>query len=237
VTRRRRAAVLLGLALVLGGLAASDVAGREAALRRAVGPAVPVVVARAPIAAGAPLDAHNLSVRRVPARFAPALAYGSAAALQGTKAAVAVAAGEDLTPAAVDDGTGAAAGAPVRPGERVADLVARGPARLIRAGSRVDVLVTRERGDGTGATSVALEDAEVLGAHPVAAEDGPAEAGGDAADPVAADHVAVSLRVTVRQAVYLAAAESFARELRLLPRAAADRRHGLTGTTVGSDLR
>jgi pilus assembly protein CpaB len=43
--------------------------------------------------------------------------------------------------------------------------------------------------------------------------------------------------VTVRQAVFLAAAQSFARELRLLPRAAGDRRHGLAGTTVGSDLR
>ena len=34
MTRRRRAAALLGLALLLGVLAASDVAGREAALRR-----------------------------------------------------------------------------------------------------------------------------------------------------------------------------------------------------------
>jgi pilus assembly protein CpaB len=35
--------------------------------------------------------------------------------------------------------------------------------------------------------------------------------------------VAASLRVTLRQAVYLAAAQDFARELRLLPRAAGDR--------------
>ena len=62
MTRRRRAALLLGLALLLGGLAASDVAGREAALRRAVGPTVPVVVARTAIAAGAPLDARRLAV-------------------------------------------------------------------------------------------------------------------------------------------------------------------------------
>jgi pilus assembly protein CpaB len=49
--------------------------------------------------------------------------------------------------------------------------------------------------------------------------------------------VAVSLRVTLRQAVYLAAAQSFARELRVLPRAAADRRHGAAGTSVGANLR
>jgi pilus assembly protein CpaB len=116
----------------------------------------------------------------------------------------------------------------VRVGERVAELVARGSAGLIRAGGRVDVLVTRERGDGSGATTVALEDAEVLAAHVAAADDDASTAG---------DRVAVSLRVTVRQAVYLAAAQSFARELRLLPRASGDRRHGLAGTTVGSDLR
>jgi pilus assembly protein CpaB len=227
MTRRRRAAVLLGLAFVLGGLAASDVAGREAALRRAVGPTVPVVVARTPIRAGDALERRNLAVRQVPARFAPTLAYASPTALEHAKAAVAVAAGEDLSPALID--AGAAGGAPVRSGERVADLVARGPAGLIRTGTRVDVLVTRERGDGAGSTSVALEDAEVLAAHAVAAEDTGEGAG--------SDRVAVSLRVTVRQAVYLAAAESFARELRLLPRAAGDRRHGLAGTTVGADLR
>jgi len=236
VTRRRRAAVLLGLALVLGGLAASDVAGREGALRRAVGPTVPVVVARAPIRAGATLRRDDLAVRQVPARFAPALAYASPAALDHAKAAVAVDAGEDLSPAVIDDGAaaaGTAAGAPVRVGERVADLVARGPSGLIHAGGRVDVLVTRERGDGpaAGSTSVALEDAEVLAAHAVASDQDGAEAS------AGSDRVAVSLRVTVRQAVFLAAAESFARELRLLPRAAGDRRHGLTGTTVGADLR
>jgi pilus assembly protein CpaB len=225
MTRRRRAAVLLGLALLLGGLAASDVAGREAALRRAVGPTVPVVVARTAIASGAPLDLRHLAVRRVPARFAPAVAYPSPTALAGTRAATALSAGEDLSPSAVDDGT-STPGAPVRAGERVADLVAHGPASLIRAGGRVDVLVTRERGDGSGATSVALEDAEVLAAR---------AAPGD--DDTTQDRVAVSLRVTLRQAVYLAAAQSFARELRLLPRAAGDRRHGAAGTTVGSDLR
>ncbi|HEY6760803.1 MAG TPA: Flp pilus assembly protein CpaB [Baekduia sp.] len=227
MTRRRRAAALLGLAALLGGLAASDVAGREAALRRAVGPAIPVVVARAPIAAGTRLDVRRLAVRHVPARYAPRLAYASPAALAGTRAATDLQAGEDVTPAAVDDGT-AAIGAPVRPGERVAELVADGSPQLIRAGSRVDVLVTRERGDGSGATSVALEDAEVLDAHAAPADDG------DATD---ATRVAVSLRTTARQAVYLAAAQSFARELRLLPRAAGDRRHGITGTTIGSDLR
>jgi pilus assembly protein CpaB len=227
VIRRRRAAVLLGLALLLGGLAASDVAGREAALRRAVGPTVPVVVVRSRLAVGAALDGRHLAIRHVPARFAPAVAYASISALAGTRAAVTLQAGQDVVPSSVDDGTHTA-GAPVRPGERVAELVARGPAALTRVGGRVDVLVTRERGDGSGATTVALEDAEVLAVRPASDDDDSGTAG---------DRVAVSLRVSMRQAVYLAAAQSFARELRLLPRASGDRRHGLAGTTVGSDLR
>jgi pilus assembly protein CpaB len=231
MTRRRRTAALLGLAALLGGLAASDVAGREAALDRALGPTIAVVVARTQIAAGTTLDARALTVRRVPARFAPRLAYASPEVVAGARAASDLQPGQDLTPAAVDDGS-APAGAPVRPGERVAELVADGSPSLIHAGSRVDVLVTRSGADGassSGTTSVALEDAEVLAAHAQPAD-------GDA-DATHATRVAVSLRTTARQAVYLAAAQAFARDLRLLPRAAGDRRHGLAGTTVGSDLR
>ena len=72
MSRRRRALLLGGLALVLGGLAASNVAGREAALQRRIGGLVDVVVAREPIAAGAPIRRRGLAVRRVPERFAPA---------------------------------------------------------------------------------------------------------------------------------------------------------------------
>ncbi len=226
MTRRRRAVLLLGLALLLGALAASDVGRREAALRAAVGPGVPVVVVRADLRAGDELRPGALAVRRVPARFAPEGAYASPAVLAGTRAAVPVPAGTDLVPALVDDGTGA--GAPVAPGERVAELVARAAPDLVTAGSRVDVLVTREHGDGRGETSLALEDVEVLTAR-AAPEDG--EGRGDG------PRVAVALRTTLRQAVYLAAAESFAREIRLLPRAVGDERRGAQGVRVGSDLR
>jgi pilus assembly protein CpaB len=44
------------------------------------------------------------------------------------------------------------------------------------------------------------------------------------------------LRVTVKQAVYLAAAQAFAREVRLLPRAAGDDRHGSAGTEIRAGL-
>jgi pilus assembly protein CpaB len=47
--------------------------------------------------------------------------------------------------------------------------------------------------------------------------------------------VAATLRVTVRQAVYLAAAQAFAREIRLLARAPGDHRIARR-TVVGADL-
>lgn len=227
MTRRRRAALLLGVAIVLGTLAASDVSGRERALSRSLGPTVPVVVARVAIAAGDPLDARHLALRRVPARYAPASAYASVPALAGARAAVALRPGEDVGPAAVDDGA-QAAGAPVRPGERVAEIVAHGSPELVRPGGRVDVLVTRQGGDGSGSTTLALQDAEVLAAAPAAVEGQDAGSGGPS--------VALSLRVTLRQAVYLAAAQAFARELRILPRAAGDHRRSPAATTVGAAL-
>ena len=234
MTRRRRAAVLIGLSLVLGALAASNVSGREAALRREVGPAVPVLVARHPLAADARLHPGVLAVRRVPARYAPAGAYRSPAEVAGLRAAVAIPAGTDLEPALVDDGTRAAgAGGPaLRDGERVAQIVAIGSARALGPGAHVDVLVTRDGpggGDAAGSTTLALEDVEVLAA---AGAPSGAATSADAGLP----RVALELRVSVRQAVYLAAAQSFARELRVLPRAPGDRRRGAQGLRVGGRL-
>jgi pilus assembly protein CpaB len=231
VTRRRRAAVLIGLALVLGALAASDVSGREAALRREIGAPVPVLVARTALRPGARLEPAALAVRRVPARYAPAGAYRSPDEVAGLRAAVPIPAGADLEPALVDDGRDASAGPVLRPGERVAQVLATGSPRAIAAGTRVDVLVTREAsGGGGGSTTLALEDVEVLSAGAA-----PADGGGRAGD-TGLPRVALELRVSVRQAVYLAAAQSFARELRVLPRAAGDRRRGAQGLQVGGRL-
>jgi pilus assembly protein CpaB len=44
------------------------------------------------------------------------------------------------------------------------------------------------------------------------------------------------LRVTVKQAFYLVAAQAFAREVRLLPRAAGDDRRGSAGTEIRAGL-
>ena len=136
-----------------------------------------------------------------------------------------------MTTAAVDADAGATpAGPPIRRGERVAEVVALGSPQLVTPGSRVDVLVTPEpRPDERGEAVLALEDVEVLDAGPVAAE----EQGSGRGDAAPGERVAVSLRVTLRQAVYLAAAQDFARELRLLPRSDGDRARGRAGMTIG----
>jgi pilus assembly protein CpaB len=223
VSRRRRAALLLGLALALGTLAASDVARREAALRDQAGPAVAVLVAARPLAAGRRLAPGDLALRRVPERFAPGGGAVVPELVVGRRLAVPVPAG-----AAV--GEHLLARAPTAPssaihrGERAVEVVATGSA-AIAAGARVDVLVTRERGSGGGDTELALEDVEVLAARPAPDRDG----GGGGPQRAA------TLRVTVRQAVYLAAAGAFARDIRLLARAPGD--HQLGGrATVGADL-
>jgi pilus assembly protein CpaB len=127
----------------------------------------------------------------------------------------------------VGDEDEAPAGPPVGAGERVAQVVALAPPQLVVAGSRVDVLVTPEpRADRPGEAMLALEDVEVLAATQLGGEDGSAANAGKGAPGA---RVAASLRVTLRQAVYLAAVQDFARELRLLPRAAGDRSRGRSG--------
>lgn len=231
MSRRRRALLLGGLALVLGGLAAFNVAGREAALERRVGGLVDVVVAREAVAAGDRVTSRSLAIRSVPERFAPHGTTGSPQAFVGRRAAVDIPADADLSAGMIVRDDAGPVGPDVRRGERVAEIVALGSPELVIPGSRIDVLVTPEpAGGGSGEAILALENVEVIAAAAVAAED--ALAGKGAPGP----RVAASLRVTLRQAVYLAAAQDFARELRLLPRSSGDRERGRAGLRMGAGL-
>jgi pilus assembly protein CpaB len=186
-----------------------------------------VVIARHALAAGRRLRAGDLAVRRIPARYALAGAGDGPALLVGRRLAAPVPAGGAVTL----EHLVVAGPAPVlRPGERAADVVAAGRPGSLMPGTRVDVLITRERGDaGPGGSELSLQDVEVLAAVP-------APPGAGAREGDSGPLVAATLRVGVRQAVLLAAAQSFAREIRLLARAPGDRRH-VPATTVSSDLR
>jgi pilus assembly protein CpaB len=213
MTRRRRACVLLGLAVVLGALAASNVSRRESALRAQLGPLTQIVVARRALDAGHLLALGDLGVRVVPARYAPAGSDGFASALAGHRLAVPVPAGGAVTDALLVRRPPAPTDA-VRRGQRAVDVLATGSPQAVVAGARVDVVVTSEQREGAAdAARLALEAVEVLAAHPAAGE------------TKAGPRVVATLRVSAAQAVYLTAAESFARDVRLLARAPGDTAH------------
>ncbi|HEX6027237.1 MAG TPA: SAF domain-containing protein [Solirubrobacter sp.] len=199
MTRRRRAAVLLGLALLLGTLSATHVSRREAALEAQLGPVTEVVVARRDLPAGRVLQLTDLGVRSLPARYAPPGEPAFAAALAGQRLAVPVGAGAPVTPSLLERRREAPL---FERGERAVEVVASGSAA---AGARVDVLVTTEK-----RTQLALENVEVLAARSSQTEKGP--------------RVVATLRVGVAEAVYLVAAQSFAQDVRLLARAPGDSR-------------
>jgi pilus assembly protein CpaB len=201
--------------MLLGTLSASTVARREKALEAQIGPLTDVVVARTDLPAGRRLRAGDLALRRLPARYAPVAAAAGPGALLARTLAVPVPRGGAIGEGLLDLGGHDIARPEVRRGERAADVVAQGAPELVVPGARVDVIITRDTQSGAGSTELALEDVEVLAAAPAP------DAGRDAPGP----RVAVTLRVTLAQAVYLAAAQAFAREVRLLPRAAGDRVH------------
>lgn len=220
--RRRRALLLLSLALASGGLAASQVSGTVGEVEQRVGRPVPVVVAARDLAARRPIRSGQLALRRVPARFVPPGAVSSPAEASGQRPAVAVAAGSYITEGQLEGA--AARGGGLAPGERAVEVAVAGGEALSEsgaAGGRVDVLVSTEGGSGRGRSFLALEDVELLSLRPASGETG---AGGGESQRRAPTAVA-TLRVTLRQAVYLTAAENFAREVRLLPRPPGDRGH------------
>ena len=232
--RRRRGVLLLSLALVSGGLAASEVHERERAVAEQVGARVAVLVAARDIRAGARIRQDALALRRVPARFVPPDALGSAVGVVGGRSAAAVAAGGYITAGVLerarDDQPGE--GVTGRGRRAVTVTVSGGTALAGLAGGRVDVLVSTEPGAAGGRTLMALAGAELLNVEPA----GPdaytgAEAGSDG--PGGAPVALATLRVTLRQAVYLTAADNFAREIRLLARPPGDRAPAGTAVTQG----
>lgn len=231
--RRRRGVVLLSLALACGGLAASEVGKRTAAVEERVGPLVPVVAARSAVEPGAKLRAADLQVVQVPARYAPPDALADPAAADGLRTAGALEPGSYVTVSAFaagpdEDRPGNGLGRGERAIElRVAGAEGLGP--LAGPGSRVDVLITTEQGERSGRTALALEDVELLTLR--AGGDGAAAEAPDAGGGATAT---ATLRVTLRQAVYLTAAQNFTREIRLLPRAPGDRKRvGPLESTAG----
>jgi pilus assembly protein CpaB len=233
VSRRARVLALLGLSVVCGGTAASLVNGYVSDVRAQVGPSVPVVVASVDIPKGKALRiadlASNLSERSVPKRFAPPGAFAHRAEVAGLRTEVAIARGSYLLQSELRPPGARSTGATV-PAARIVEVPVAGAGSLsglVAPGARVDVLVTSDRGSGSPRTYLALQRVELVSLS--------AGAGGDVSDPGArAGEAVAALRVSLRQAVLLTAAQNFAREVRLVPRPAGDSRR-LTGAAVTAD--
>ena len=124
-----------------------------------------VVVARRELRAGARIAARDLAVRRLPARYAPAGAVGDPRQVAGLRPATDVPAGADLDAALLGDGaTSPPPGAPVRPGERLAQLDVSGAADGVGpAPGWTSSSPATAAGTRRGARVLALEDVEVVG--------------------------------------------------------------------------
>jgi pilus assembly protein CpaB len=234
--RRRRGVALLALALACGALAASEVGDRMSDLERRVGVPVPVVVASRDIAPGAELRRADLRLAQVPQRFAPPDAPTSPDQAVGLRTAGPVAAGSPITAGVVGATASGEESGALRRGERAIEVTVGGGPSLIETavpGARVDVLVSTDPGDGPGSSFVALENVELLALTPGGSTDSPL--GSDLSAGPAGSALA-TLRTTLRQAVYLTAAQSYAREIRLLARPLGDRRRVGRATVGASDL-
>jgi pilus assembly protein CpaB len=207
------------VSLASGGLAVSEVHDRERRAAEQLGPSVAVVVATRDLRAGATVTRDAVGVRQVPARYAPVDALVTTAGIFGARLAVPVAANGYLS-AGSFAGNVERHGDRARKGERVVTVEVAGGTALatVAAGTRVDVLVSTESGAGGGRTVMALAGAELLDVAAPSVPRAPADAAGFDGPAALA-----TLRVTVRQAIYLTAADNFAREIRVLARPPGDR--------------
>jgi pilus assembly protein CpaB len=220
--RRRRGLLLISVALASGGLAASQVRERERRASERLGPAVDVLVAARDLRAGSRIRRDAVALRRVPARFAPPDALPTGAGVAGARLAVPVAAGGYLG-AGLFAGTGHEPSADgIRRGERAVTVEVAGDtaAAGLAPGAHVDVLVSSETGAAGGRTQLALAGAELLRLGDAASADYPGADG--AAEAGTGPTALATLRVSLRQAIYLTAADNFAREIRLVSRPPGD---------------
>ena len=216
--------VLIAMAALCATISVSLVSSYADRIDARVGPLVNVLVAIEDIPEGVTLTYGNarrfIGVRQVAQRYAPDRAFSAPDQVLGYAALIKIPAGTFLSPGEL--GGGQRVPAPdIRKGERAEDVAVTGASGLgasLGPGSRVDVLVTSESRDGSGGRSfLALEDVEVLAV---------AAAGDTSGTSTHADvDTVVTLRVNLKQAVFLTAAQNFAKEIRVLARAVGDRRH------------
>jgi Flp pilus assembly protein CpaB len=215
VSRRGRSLAFLLAALSAAAAAAAIADGYGSSVARGYGELRPVLVATAPLSAGkmiGPELAAALEVRRVPVRFVPPGALRSPAQALGLAPTAALPAGGYVLASQLR-APHADGGAPqLGRGRHPVEIAVSGAGAVAASGvgsggTRVDVVVTTEpSGAGAGRTYVAAAAVPLLALVPGA--DGPGPGGTAAA----------TLGLTRGQALRLIAAQSFARQVTILPR-------------------
>jgi pilus assembly protein CpaB len=218
IGHRARGLVLLGAATACAGTAATAVRNEGRQVRAQVGGLVPAVIVTRPVAAGTSftpsLSATHLAVREVPQRFAPPAALIAVPDSVGSRTTASLRAGDYLTAGVLRSAGPTRAERRQAPPGRVVEVEVSGAATiapLLQPGIAVDVLITTQR-SGSSRTYLALQGVQLA-----------SFAARDDAGPHGTSGIA-SLRVSLREAVLLTAAQSFATELRLVPRPPGDRR-------------
>jgi pilus assembly protein CpaB len=221
VTARSRAIALLGLSALFAGIAASLVHGYERDVRDEVGPPVPVLVANKRIPRDKLLTPENagtfVTETRVPAHFAPPHSLRFVRDAMGLRALSPVSPGSYLDEASLGAVPDSRRPTPAQSSSaRLVEVPVAGAGALaegVGPGSSVDVLITSDNGSGPPRTYVALEGVRLVDFR----------GGGSVSDSGGRDaRAAATLRVTLREAVLLTAAQNFARELRLVARPPGD---------------
>ncbi|HEX6666928.1 MAG TPA: SAF domain-containing protein [Solirubrobacterales bacterium] len=214
--RRGRSLAFLLAALIAAAGAAAIADGYGTRVARGYGELRPVLVAAEVLRKGREIDpalaGAGLEVRRVPVRFVPPEALAAPAEAVGLVPAAPIPAGSYLLasqlrlPQAGQLGPALGRGRqPVEIAVSGADALAVGGADL--AGARVDVVVTTEpSGSGSGRTYIAAVAVPLLALSP--GVDGPGPGG----------IAAATLGLTRAQALRLIAAQSFARQVTVIPR-------------------
>ena len=221
---RARAVAFAAAAVACAALSAGLAGGYRSDVAAQLGPLRPVVVAREPLPADAPLKPEDvergLQVRRIPARFVPPGALAIPSDALGRAPTAPVPPGSYLLSAQLQlpDGD-----RPDRPpglgGNRRPVEISVAAAGSLTAGPprerRVDVVVTTEPGPGGGAgrTYVAAAAVRLLDLRSA----GGAEPGGTLPGAPSESWVA-TLGLTRAEALRLIQAESFARSVRLIGR-------------------
>jgi Flp pilus assembly protein CpaB len=214
MSRRARSLAFLLAAGLAAAAAAAIADSYGTSVARGYGRLRPALVAAATLEPGRPIApevaAESLEVRRVPVRFLPPGALADPAEALGLSPVGLVPAGSYLLASQLRPPRGRRPGTVLERGRRPVEIAVSGSGALLGGGagegSRVDVVVTTEpSGSGTGRAYVAATSVPLLALGPSA----------EASEP--GGSVEATLGLTRAQALRLIAAQSFARQVTILP--------------------